>query len=82
MKRVGFTDGEDRSWVNESADIDPMACGSLTQNDMGADGNPPVEFKNGIKHRVAGEHNAGISNMCDEDVLVGACLVAVVKRIT
>lgn len=67
MRRVGFHGPEAGLWVDDSERV-----ASMTDED-----NPTVASKNAVKCRLTDVYNDGIDRVLDEDVLVGACVVAV-----
>ncbi len=67
MRRVGFHGPEAGLWVDDSERV-----ASMTNED-----NPTVASKNAVKCRLTDAYNDGIDRLLDEDVLVGACVVAV-----
>lgn len=77
MRRVGFHGGDSGLWEDQSAPVDTLALGNLTQANTDAEGNPLTAFKNQVKQDLTEAHDDGIMSAYFEDVLVGACLVAV-----
>lgn len=75
-----------RCWASSDGDetsrIYSLEAGLWVDNSerrtlMTSGDNPTIASKNGVNFRVADAYNKGVDCAYDEDVLVGACVVAV-----
>ena len=77
LRRVGFHGAEAQLWVDDSARVDQLIRQGLTTAHTDAHCNPTVAFKNNKKQQLTDVYDDGVLTISKEDVLVGACLVAV-----
>lgn len=86
LRCVGFHGAEAGAWTDRSASVENVARQALANSQdprssdlIKADGTLTAEFKHGVTEKLTDNHNDTIMDVSEEDVLVGATLVAILK---